>query len=100
MLISLFVGKRRDITNVSSTPRKQQYKFVEMVDFQLMPVCYKKLNKICIVLDINMKLIHNVFHMMNDDEGVQGCSLIYTGLPKPGLSVTLGIIYQTKALGS
>ena len=58
-------------------------------------MCYKKLNKIYTVQD--MKFIHNVFHMMmNESLKCQGCSLIYTGLPKkldmPGLSVPLGII--------
>ena len=54
-----------------------------------------------------MKLIHNVFYIMNETIQFQGCSLIYTGLlPEeldvPGLLVTLGtfgLISVTSYLG-
>ena len=66
--------------NGSSTPQNTRYKFVEMVGFQQIQICYKKLNKI---------------RMINRSCKFQGCSLIYTAMVTdfdvPVLSMTVGI---------
>ena len=70
-----------------------------MVGFQQIWVCYKKLNKIYIIQDINIKLICKLCHMMiNRSCKFQACSSIYTAMVTdfdvPVLSVTVGIIKQ------
>ena len=63
-----------------------------MVGMQQIKVCYKKLNKIYTVWDINMKLIQRLFHMMiNRPRKHQGCTSIYTGQAR-GLDVPVVLL--------
>ena len=70
-----------------------------MVGFQQIWVCYKKLNKIYIIQDINIKLICKLCHMMiNRSCKFQGCNSINTAMitdfDVPVLSVTAGSLLQ------
>ena len=72
-----------------------------MVGMQQIRVCYKRWNKIYTIWDINMKVIHKLFHrMMNRLWKFQGRSLIYMGMVKhldiPVLLLTVGIIEKNK----
>ena len=81
--------------NVSSTPKNTRYKCVEMVGFQQIWVCYKKLNNIYYSRYKYKTYIYKLFHrMIKRFWKCQGCSSIHTGMLKdfdvPVLSVTVG----------
>ena len=97
----MYLYRKDNISKTSWTPKKHPVQFVEIVGFQLIWVCYQKLDEIYTVWDIYMKLVHKLLHrMVKRSCKFQGCSLIYTGmatdLDVPVLLLTLGMYTFTQ----